>query len=67
MTASVQGEADRLARLFNLGNKVTACRELAFSAQRDELYPLVKQLVPEPEHQNFTRLFNTFVNRQPQV
>ena len=67
MTASVQGEADRLARLFNLGNKVTACRELALDPRRDELYPMVKLLVPEPEHQNFSRLYSTFVNRPPQV
>lgn len=67
MTEPLHREADRLSRLFNLGNKVTACRELALDPRRDELYPMVKLLVPEKEHQNLSRLYSTFMNRPPQA
>lgn len=64
--AALELEATRLYELYNLGNKVSACRELALDPRRALLFPLVKAGIPAPEHNNFTRLYNTFVNRPPQ-
>lgn len=60
---ALQAEANRLAELYKLGNKVTACRELALDQRRGELYPLVEAQIPEAERKNFERLYKTFVNR----
>lgn len=56
-------EATRLADQYKLGNKVSACRELAASPNRGELYALVEAQIEATEKKNFERLYKTFANR----
>lgn len=59
-----QKEADAIVEAYKLGNKVTACKQLAMKPNRDTLYPLVEvQIEPAGEKKNFERLYKTFANR----
>lgn len=53
--------ADELAGLYNRGNKLTACRQVAAHENRGELSELVKERVSEAEQPTFTKLYSSIV------
>lgn len=60
---SIEQAAKELADKYKLGNKVSACRELALDPRRSELYPLVEVQIEATELKNFERLYKTFSTR----